>query len=134
MVMENSWGVWEMMNGPNYLWWRGWYRRVTKLRLGKVNTVKIGKTLDIIIKLFHSMGKTCNFNVYVFLYKIRIGRSVRTHKYRKWHFRVKLHGIFIVWYHSHTLVYICVYTYVASLRKNCMKRCFQTILIMALSR
>lgn len=46
-----------------------------KSRLGNINTGKIGKTLNIVIKLFHSKGKTYNFNMYFFLYKMRVGKK-----------------------------------------------------------
>lgn len=68
-----------------------------KSRLGNINTGKIGKTLNIVIKLFHSKGKTYNFNMYFFLYKMRVGKkSVRKYKYRKQYFRTKLCGVIFI--------------------------------------
>lgn len=44
-----------------------------KLRLDKINTGKIGKPLNIVIKLLYSIGKTYDFNTYFFLCKNRVG-------------------------------------------------------------
>lgn len=43
------------------------------MRLDKINTGKIGKTLNIVIKLLYSIGKTYDFNTYFFLWKNRVG-------------------------------------------------------------